>query len=197
MASREIFNKMYDASPNQKGDYFKRGSGRVVVLEAVQKDGADCGLFFSLRCKVLSAKPKDGVPCNNEGDRVGWPQLLDKFPKTAYPNVQGCVLAIVGCRKDEITKEQFTATFEDMINYVKGTKSEANGRSIDEVQAARGMLLDFDTYDQQTKVQKAETLASGGKVHNTNTYVKFFHVAEQGDIAARRAELDKTDPLQG
>ncbi len=194
---REIFNKMYDASPNQKGDYFKKGSGRCIVLEAVSKESADSGKFFSLRCKIISAQSKDGKPCNNPGDRVGWPQLLDKYPKTAYPNVQGAILAIVGAKKEDVTKEEFVSTYEGMINYVKGTKSEDSGNIINEVQSARGMLLDFDTYDQQTKDQKAETKASGGKVFNTNTYVKFFHVADQGDLAGRIAELDKTDPLQG
>lgn len=190
MGTRDIFNKMYDADPNSKSDYFKKGSGRAVVLEMLKKNG-DSGEVFVIRAKILEAKGKDGSVPNQPGDRVGWPQLLTKFPKTAYANIQGAILALVGASKEQVPRDDFVAAYEDAINYVKGTKSEYNGREINEVQAARGMLIDFDTYDQQTKAQKASSSKE------TNTYVKFYHVADQGDVAARRAELDKTDPIQG
>ncbi len=199
--SRAIFDKMYDASQNQKSDYFKKGSGTCVVTECLLKNSADTGETFILRAKIVDAKPKDPQnPCNSPGDRVGWPQLLTKFPRTAFSNVQGLVLAIVGAKKEDVSKDDFVATYEDCINYQKGTKSEFSGRLIEAVQAARGMLLSFDTYDQQTKAQKAASEAAaklGQKVFETNTYVRFYHVADQGDLAARVAELDKTDPLQG
>lgn len=192
---KDIFSKIATTSANSKGDFFKKGSGRAVILECLRKNG-DSGESFIARCKILEVKPKDGAPCNNVGDRVGYVQLLEKF-KSAASNVKSFVLAVVGLREADVSAEDFVETIEDMVNYQAGTKSEYNGRIINNVQVARGMLVDFDSYDQQSKAQKAEGL---GKF---NTYVRFVHVPateglnDEASVAKRRAELDVTDPLQG
>lgn len=192
---KDIFSKIANTTANTKGDFFKKGSGRAVILECLRKNG-DSGEAFIVRCKILEARPKDGAVCNNVGDRVGYVQLLEKF-KSSAANVKSFVLAVVGLRESDVTADDFVETIEDMVNYQAGTKSEYNGRTIQNIQIARGMLIDYDTYDQQSKAQKAE---GAGKF---NTYVRFIHVpATEGlndakSVAARRAELDVTDPLQG
>ncbi len=188
MAIQGIFGKIANAQANQKGDFIKKGSGRAVILECMQKSG-NSGNNFIVRLKILASKGKDGSTPNAEGSQVSWIQSLDKF-QSAFGNVKAFVLNVTGVKEAEVSAEEFVETLEDMINYVPGAKSESSGRSITATQAARGMLVDYDTYDQQTKTQKA------AKSTETNTYAKFIHVTEQGDVAARRAELDKTDPLQ-
>ncbi len=196
--SRAIFN-IYDAKQSGRGEYFKKGSGEAVIVECLKKDDADAGEVFVMRAKITKASPKDGQPCNSVGERVGWPQLLTKYPKMAPGNIQNMILAAVGVSKEQITKDQFVETYEDMINYVPGTKSEHSGRLINEVQGARGMLIRFDTYDQLSKEQKAILKSNPNAAVKPNTYVKFYHVPGQTEeeIAARRAELDKTDPCEG
>lgn len=193
---REIFAQMAGVTASNKGDYIKKGSGRCVILECLKKTSADSGGdVFIARVKIVSSKGKDGSTPNTPGEKVGWPQLLTKYKQTALPNVKSFVLNVVGAKESEITADEFIAQFEDAINYKAGEKSEYNQRVITAVQDFRGMLVDYDTYDQQTKDQKADTKA--GKPFQTNTYVNWSHVAEQGDLEKRRAELDVSDPLRG
>ena len=187
---REIYSQIAGSTANNKSDYIKKGSGQAVILECLKKVGND-GEVFVARLKILSSKPKDGSKPNEPGDVVGWPQLLTKFKATAMGNVKSFVLNTAGVQETEVTADQFIEQFEDAINYTPGAKSEYNGRAITAVQDFRGMLVNYDTYDQQTKAQKA------AKSNETNTYVKFAHVSDQGDLEARKAELDKTNPIQG
>ncbi len=157
----------------------------------MKRDG-NSGEAFIARCLILSSRAKDGVSPNAPGDVVGHICILSGANKNVgLSKTKTFVLSAVGVKEAEITGEQFIETFEDAINYVPNSKSEYNQREIKEVQALRGMLINFDSYDQQTKAQKA----SGSK--ETNTYMNFTHVPDQGDIEARRKELDKTHPLQG
>ncbi len=187
---REIYAQIAGSTANNKSDYIKKGSGQAVILECLKKVGNE-GETFVARLLITASKGKDGSTPNAPGDVVGWPQLLTKFKATAMGNVKSFVLNTVGLKESDVTADQFVETFEDAINYVPGTKSEYNNREIKATQDFRGMLVNYDTYDQQTKAQKAQNSKE------TNTYVKFYHVSEQGDIAARRAELDKTHPIQG
>ncbi len=194
---REIFAAVAGTPAASKGDYFKKGSGTAVILECLRKETDESGEMFIPRFKVLTATGKDGSVTNAPGDKVAWPQFLtkSKFPKIARANVKAFVLAVTGDREADITADQFIATWEDMINYQAGSISEYNKREIKDVQAARGVIIGWTTYDQQTKGQKEQSKA-GGK-YESNTYVTFSHVPDQGDIEARIAELDKTDPVKG
>ncbi len=55
------------------------------------------------------------------------------------------------------------------------------------------MLIGYETYQQVTR--------GGPNAGKTNTYVRWIHVPPTAgnsgaEIAARKAELDKTDPIQ-
>lgn len=204
MAGRGIFSAVANSSTNNKSDFFKKGSGRAVVLEMLHKNSDQNGLVFVLRALILSSRQKDkDVLPNNPGDVVGWPQLLEhpKMKKMAQQNVKTALLNITGTKESEVTEAQFVELWEDAINYEAGTISEYNQRKIEKVQDLRGFLFDFDTYDQQTKDQKAADKAAidAGKTppKQTNTYVNFAFVEDQGDIEARRKDLDKTHPVRG
>jgi len=204
MAGRGIFSAVANSSTNNKSDFFKKGSGRAVVLEMLHKNSDQNGLVFVLRALILSSRQKDkDVLPNNPGDVVGWPQLLEhpKMKKMAQQNVKTALLNITGTKESEVTEAQFVELWEDAINYEAGTISEYNQRKIEKVQDLRGFLFDFDTYDQQTKDQKAADKAAidAGKTppKQTNTYVNFAFVEDQGDIEKRRADLDKTHPVRG
>lgn len=204
MAGRGIFSAVANSSTNNKSDFFKKGSGRAVVLEMLHKNSDQNGLVFVLRALILSSRQKDkDVLPNNPGDVVGWPQLLEhpKMKKMAQQNVKTALLNITGTKESEVDEAQFVELWEDAINYEAGTISEYNQRKIEKIQDLRGFLFDYDTYDQQTKDQKAADKAAidAGKTppKQTNTYVNFAFVEDQGDIEARRKDLDKTHPVRG
>lgn len=204
MAGRGIFASVANSSINNKSDFFKKGSGRAVVLEMLHKNSDQNGLVFVMRALILSSRKKDeSVIPNSPGDVVGWPQLLEhpKMKKMAQQNVKTALLNITGTKESEVTEAQFVELWEDAINYEAGTISEYNQRKIEKVQDLRGFLFDFDTYDQQTKDQKAADAAAvaAGKTppKQTNTYVNFAFVPDQGDIEARIKDLDKTHPVRG
>lgn len=204
MAGRGIFASVANSSTNNKSDFFKKGSGRAVVLEMLHKNSDQNGLVFVMRALILSSRKKDeAVIPNSPGDVVGWPQLLEhtKMKKMAQQNVKTALLNITGTKESEVTEAQFVELWEDAINYEPGTISEYNQRKIEKVQDLRGFLFDFDTYDQQTKDQKAADKAAidSGKTppKQTNTYVNFAFVPDQGDLEARIKDLDKTHPVRG
>lgn len=204
MAGRGIFSAVANSSTNNKSDFFKKGSGRAVVLEMLHKNSEQNGLVFVLRALIISSRQKDpAVLPNAPGDVVGWPQLLEhpKMKRMAQQNVKTALLNITGTNEKEVTEAQFVELWEDAINYEKGTISEYNQRKIEKVQDLRGFLFDFDTYDEQTKSQKeddkAAVLANKPPPRQFNTYVKFAFVEDQGDIEARIKDLDKTHPIRG
>lgn len=202
--SRAIFTAVANASTNNKSDFFKKGSGRAVVLEMLHKNSDQNGVVFVMRALILSSRQKDvAVIPNAPGDVVGWPQLLEhpKMKKMAQQNVRTALLNITGTKESEVTEAQFVELWEDAINYEPGTISEYNQRKINKVQDLRGFLFDYDTYDQQTKDQKAADAAAiaAGKTppKQTNTYVTFSFVEDQGDLEKRIADLNKTNPIRG
>ncbi len=194
---REIFASTAATKAASKDPYFKKGSGRAVILECLQKTTDEAGTVFVARCKILEAKGKDGSAPNEVGETVAFIQMLTKhpFPKIAKAEVKAFVLAACGDTETSITADQFIANWEDMINYVPGSLSEYNGRKITDVQAARGVIIAFDTRSAQTKAQK-DAVRAGGK-YEINDYTFFKHVPDQGDIEARIKELNATDPIRG
>lgn len=201
MTGRSIFAESYNAEASFTSDYFKDGTGTAVILENLQKtkDGEE---KFIARMKIVAVTPKSGLPANVIGEQVGWIQMVSKFPKVAKPNIQKYIMAIVNGNKDTIAIEDFVATCEDCVNYQPGAISEYNGRKIEVVQAARGMLIKFDTYRQATNKQKVANAANPTKPPETSVFVNWSHVDEahgndEASIAKRRAELDATDPIKG
>ncbi len=194
---REIFASTAATKAAAKDPYIAKGYGKAVILECLQKESDEAGLVFVARMKIIEATGKDGSTPNRVGETVGFVQMLtkSKYPKIAKAEVKAFVLAACGDTESSITADQFISNWEDMINYVPGALSEYNGRKITDVQAARGVIIAFDTRDAQTKAQK-DAVKAGGKFE-TNTYPAFKHVPDQGDIEARIKELDATDPIRG
>lgn len=181
----ELFAKIASSNASLKEDVFKDGKGVVVIRELICKSFFQ-GPTFVARTKVLSSESKGDldpvskqpVIPNAVGSRVGWPQMLQKHA-SAPGNVKAFVLALLGKKEAEVTSAQFT---------------EALARLLSKEQPARGFLIGYETYQQQTR--------SGANAGKINTYVRWVHVpADRGnspkEIADRRAELDKTDPMIG
>ncbi len=199
MAGRSIFAESHAAEGSFQSDYYKDGSGVAVILENLKKNSNDSEKFIG-RHLIVSVTKKGDAPCNLVGEQVGWVQNYTVYPKMAKKNVQQYILAIVNTKKENISVDDFVATCEDCINYVAGTVSEYNGRKVEEVQAARGMLIRFDTYRSATKAQKAA--AKPGEAPGTLCFVNFSPVDEKNgnspkEIAKRRAELDVSHPIRG
>lgn len=179
----ELFGKIGAAAANGKGDNFKDGKGVVVVRELLCKRLNEGNTFIGCYKVVSSASKGDTdavtklpVEPNAVGTNPSWPQKLDKF-KSAPGNVKGHVLALLGFAESAVTPTQF---------------AEALGRLIAKEQPGRGMLIGYETYQQPTR--------SGPNIGKVNTYVRWLHVPPSAgnsakEIAERRAELDKTDPL--
>ncbi len=179
----DLFRKIGDAQGSGKGDNFRDGKGVLVVREMLLKKLNE-GWTFIGAFKVVSSESKGDldpitkqpVIPNAVGSNPSWPQKLDKF-KSAMGNVKECILALLGFAAGAVKAEDFAETLKGLV---------AGG------QPGRGMLVGYETYQQATR--------SGANIGKVNTYVKFIHVPKEAgnskeEIAKRRAELDKTDPL--
>ena len=180
----ELFDKIANSHASLKEDVFRDGKGVVLIRELICKRFFK-GNTFVARTKVVSSaskgdkNPKDGTPIEPNGPNscVGWPQLLDQHA-SAPGNVKAFTLALLGFQEANVTSAQFAEAFERLI-----------GKD----QPSRGMLIGYETYQQATR--------TGQNAGRVNTYVRWVHVPPSAgnspdEIKARRAELDKTDPLQ-
>ncbi len=195
---RGIYGELADSETrkSKNEDYLEKGAGQVLIKECFKGETKLKEEYFRLRVRTTATKERKGK-MHAVGENLVW---IVKFKTgfqrvNALKDVKSLVLAVVGFKESEVTAEQFIEQFEDAVNYRSGDKSEVTGREIKEVQDLRGMLVNFDTEEKQTKAQK-EASDKGG-AFETRSYVRWAHCAEQGDIAKRRAELDVTDPLQG
>lgn len=177
--NRSIFAKVAAAKASSKGDFIKGGRGQAVVLECQGKEtGENNTPTFIARLKIVTSEMKVGqlfegqqAQAPTPGSDVAWIQKFDKKP--AEGATKTFILKLLGFQESEVTGEDFITTMEQLC----GT-----------AQPARGMLINFDTYEHITKEKKKMILC------------KWEHVAEGNDkdsIAKRRADLDKTNPIQG
>jgi hypothetical protein len=182
---RSIYKNSYQAKANGKSDNFVDGQGTAVILQCIGKTDGNEGPTFIARLKIVESSNKGDrddkgelVPPNAVGSTVGWVQKLTKF-KSAPGNLKGFILNTLGMKESEVGEDDYI-----------GACAAAEGPE----QALRGMLVKFSSYRQTTK--------GGPNAGKTNTYIQFSPVSvEAGNdgakIAARRAELDKTDPVTG
>ena len=179
----DVFAKIAAARASLKSDNFRDGKGIVVVSELIHGNFNE-GNTFVARTKIVSSeskgdldpKTKTPVAPNAAGSLVGWPQKLDKH-KSAAGNVKAFVLSLLGFKENEVSSEQFGQALTELLS---------------KAQPARGMLIGYETYQQPTR--------SGPNAGNVNTYVRWIHVPPAAgnsadQIAARKAELDKSSPL--
>lgn len=181
---RSIYKTSYQAKASVKGDNFTDGEGTAVVVQCIGKADGNDGPTFIARFKILESRnkgdrDKDGkeVPPNVVGSTVGWVQKLTKF-KSAPGNLKAMILSTLGFKEADVSEDDYI-----------GACAAAEGPE----QALRGMIVKFSSYRQMTK--------SGARAGEVNTYVTFAHIPpENGNdgasIAKRKADLDKTDPIQ-
>jgi hypothetical protein len=181
----DMFAKIAAANASLKEDNFKDGKGVVVIRELICKSFFQ-GPTFVARTLIKESASKGDLdpvtkqPCapNAAGSRVGWPQMLQKHA-SAPGNVKSFTLGLLGFKEADVTPAQFGEAFERLVS---------------KEQPARGMLIGYETYQQATR--------SGPNAGKVNTYVRWIHVPpsagnSKDEIAQRRADLDKTDPVIG
>lgn len=205
-STRAIFSRAKKAqATGKKSEFLRDGSYVLGVLQIISKKSDQSGLNFIARMLVLKSESKGDldpvtqkpVIPNPVGSVVGYIQQLDAYPKTAPGNVKAFMLELGGMT------EQEGDTIEEVE--IDGKKVQMSRLEIlgegaaGPEQLARGMLLNCSTRQAQVKTGK-----NAGKI---NTYPQFDHVGDAADatefggnsdedVARRRAEWDKTHPVQ-
>lgn len=179
----DLFAQIGGSQASNKGNYFEGGKGTAVIREVIAKKGNE-GRMVIAAVDVISAESNGltdketgkPLPVPAAGAAISWPQLIDKF-KSSAGNVKSFVLNLTGFKEADVSSADFAKTLAQLAS---------------KEQPARGMLIRFDTYQQQTK--------SGANAGKWRTYVKWAHVKlEEGNdresVKARREGLDKTSPI--
>lgn len=185
----DIIDDIFNAQANQKSNHILDGRGRLLVGETKYFDGQDGPVFVvEFRVQAVEYKgdlvlapfvpgqphgvmnPPVPAPTNVVGELVSWKQLPQKH-KSAKGNILGYVCDLLCVKKDMLTAETFRSTFEDL----KGPK-----------QAAKGFLIDYETYRQETR--------QGPNKGRLNTYVRFIGIPKTAgnspqEVAERRAKM--------
>jgi hypothetical protein len=187
-------------------------AGRYIlgVLQIISRVTEQKGLVFIAKMLVLKSeyhgavdpdnlidgKPKVIVPAP-VGVVRGYVLLLDKHRDTAPGNVKAYMLELVGLTEDD------GDTLEDVEidgKKVQMSKLEIIGEgAAGEEQQARGMLIACET--RMAKVKK------GDRAGKHNHYPQWTHIGDEPtatefggnsdeDVARRRAEWDKTHPIE-
>jgi hypothetical protein len=180
--NRAMLDAIGASKASNKSDNIRDGQGVLLVEEIVSFDGND-GPTFVARCEVVSSSSKGDVDPvtkqptvpNAVGSQVGWVQKLQKF-KSSMGNVKKFIVELAG-------------ETEAALDATPGKFAEVAGGLLSDAQPARGMLINYSTYQQTTR--------SGPNAGKVNTYVNWSHHADNSDAAidARRADLDKRRPL--
>lgn len=179
----ELFGEIGAAKVNNKTPNLRDGQGVVLIKELLCKKLNE-GPTFIAALKVVSSSSKGDidqvtkqpVEPSAPGSAASWIQKLKKF-KSAPGNVKGFLLTALNKAEANVTPDQF---------------AQALARAISKEQPMRGMLIRFSTYQQQVQ--------SGPTAGQWRTYVNWSFIGKDAgnspdEIAARRAELDKEEPL--
>ena len=193
-------NAIANARGTTRSDHFRDGKGRILVQEILYEQ-KDEGPTFILRGKVVESSSKGDldpvskqpVIPNAPGSEVGYVQKVKKF-KSAAGNIKKAVCNLLGYTEEEVDSKpgslaKAVCRLADLDPATQQNIRKTLGATC---QPARGMLLDYSTYQQMTK--------SGANAGKVNTYVNFIHVPPTAgnspdEIATRRAQLDKENPL--
>lgn len=189
----------------KKSEFLRDGKYTLGVLQIMSFQSEESGLNFVAKMLVLKSeskgdldpKTKQPVIPNPVGSVVGYIQQLDAYPKTAPGNVKAFMLELGGMSEAESEELE---EIEIDGKKVQMSRLEILGESAEgPEQLARGMLLTCSTRQAAVK--------SGKNQGAINTYPQFSHVGEASDatefggnndedIARRRAEWDKTNPIE-
>jgi tRNA-binding EMAP/Myf-like protein len=153
------------------GLYYKPGTGKCTLMRAIFNPKGNDGPTVIFETLVKEARPIDERQTNVVGNQVGVVCKLQKH-KSAKHNVMGVLCAALNC-----TPQEFDANKEALLEKIYGQE-----------QILRGIDLDFYTVDSKVTPEKPGP---------AKTYPKFKHALgnSKEEIAARRAELDKTNPI--
>lgn len=162
---------------------------KMLVLKSEYHGAVDPDTIVDGKPKVLTPAPVGVVR--------GYVQLLDKYRDTAPGNVKAYMLALVGLtEEDGDTMENVEIDGKTL----QMSKLEIIGEgAAGEDQQARGMLIRCET--RMAKVKK------GDRAGKHNHYPQWDHVGDEKDatefggnsdedVARRRAEWDKTHPIE-
>lgn len=177
------------------------------VLQIISRETEMKGLIFVAKMLVLKSEyhgavdpDKEGTPKITpaaQGATRGYVQLMDKFRDTAPGNVKAYMNALAGmtdAEADQLTEVEIDG------KKVQLTQLEVIGEGMSgEDQLARGMIIRCET--RMAKVKK------GDRAGKHNHYPQFTHIGDEADatefggnsdedVARRRAEWDKTFPLE-
>ena len=179
---RAMLDLIGGSKASSKSDNIRDGRGVMLVEEILSFVGNE-GATFVARGEILSSESKGDtdpitkapIPPNAVGSQVGWPQKLQKF-KSSPGNVKKFVLELLGYTEAEVDSKP-------------GSFAEAMGQLLAPQQPARGMVINYSTYQQSTR--------SGPNAGKVNTYVNWSHAADNSPevIAQRRKMLDEKRPL--
>lgn len=195
-----IAKQIAQAKATGGGNFTNPGKGRLVVLAL--KDGGkpefNSGNTFVAEMRVESCTGYQGMKDetgkektagNQIGSTVSYICQFEEFPETAFSNCKKLVLALLG-----ETEETLAAAAAETAKRLQAEgKLPAEGWTADDefeqaynslvdrkVNPARGMVIDYDTYEKETKkTKKIITLPKWSSVSQT-----------EADIAAKRAQLD-------
>ena len=197
-SAREIAKKIRKSREANGGNWLKQDKGRLIV-KALKLEDMFKGTTFVAELLVESsesipgAKNDAGEPelANPAGTTVSYVQQLDENPDVAYPNMKSFLYKLL----DE-SDESIDAAAAARI--ARGEKKPGEWTGDDEFgedlagltskdQPARGMAIDFETFQKQAREsKKLLTLPKWATVPPTKG-----NAAEE--IAARRAKLDGTE----
>lgn len=204
MSIKGIAKQVAQAKARGGGNFVNPGKGRLVVLAL--KDGTkpefNSGDTFVAEFLVESCEGftgmkdeagKDKQAGNAIGSQVSYICQFNEFPETAFSNCKTLILALMG-----ETDETLAAAAAETAKQLQSTdKLPAEGWTADDefaaaydrlvdrkVNPARGMIIDYSTYEKQTRDSK--------KMITLPVWAHAGQTAE--DIAAKRAKLDGTQP---
>lgn len=179
---KQFATKIAGASVFGKADRFKDGRGVLIVKNVISKAGQK-GDMFIMEFVVESVEAKDGKPANGVGDTIA--QALNLTTnQSAAGNAKAFILALIGVDEDPNLAETITEICNEdpkALNYDANGLPEKDpttgALSFMAVQPARGMRVAFETY--HTTTQKGADFLG----------VNYYHVADDGKTAERRAAL--------
>lgn len=175
--SRDFFETIANSEPTGGGNFLRDGKYLLAVQNIIAKRGND-GRMIIFEFQVLQAEPvviahpkrQPGMSVPNPpGFTASKTEKLDKH-KSAPGNCYAIVLALLGKKKEELSKEQLIEILTKLC---------------DPRQPARGMLIADETYE--------GSVQSGPTAGNPITKHKWMHVPGQqpADIQKRRAVIDQ------
>lgn len=177
--SRAAFAKIAGSKANKGGTPIRDGRYTLMVKEIKLVDGTTDGACFIAVFEVVKAAAvKDGIEPNAVGSTCDWVQKIDKH-LSAKGNVKQFVLDLFATTEAATNDDEVLDTLGRICN--EDPKEKDAGGKLLEVNPAAGMLINAETFRKAKK----------GKPEEVMTLVRWSGIEDQGDIAGRKAAMQK------